>query len=129
MRDYPRFTLDSNVFLEIHPWFFLIKDHDTRSILLRGKCHDGLYPISASLPIKSSFGVYKPSLDRWHDRLGHSALQIVQRILRYCNLPFQQEPNNDSICAPCQQAKSHQLPYPKSHSVFSHPLELIFSDV
>nr|AAU90262.1 integrase core domain containing protein [Oryza sativa Japonica Group]ABF97857.1 retrotransposon protein, putative, Ty1-copia subclass, expressed [Oryza sativa Japonica Group] len=27
------------------------------------------------------------------------------------------------------QAKSHQLPYPKSFSVFSHPLELVFSDV
>jgi hypothetical protein len=123
------FTLDNNVFLEIHPWFFLIKDWDTRSILFRDKCHDGLYPVPASLPVKSSFGVYKPSLARWHDHLGHPALQIVQRILRDCNLPFQQEPNNDSICGPCQQAKSHQLSYPKSHSVSNHPLELIFSDV
>jgi hypothetical protein len=29
----------------------------------------------------------------------------------------------------CQQAKSHQLPYPKSSSFLSHPLELIYSDV
>jgi hypothetical protein len=33
------------------------------------------------------------------------------------------------VCGPCQQAKSHQLPYPKSSSVSNHPLELIFSDV
>jgi hypothetical protein len=33
------------------------------------------------------------------------------------------------VCDACQQAKSHQLPYPKSSSVSSHPLELIFSDI
>jgi hypothetical protein len=33
------------------------------------------------------------------------------------------------VCGPCQQAKSHQLPYSKSSSVSSHSLELIFSDV
>jgi hypothetical protein len=33
------------------------------------------------------------------------------------------------VCGPCQQANSHQLPYRKSSSVSSHPLELIFSDV
>jgi hypothetical protein len=31
-----RFSLDNNVFFEIHPWFFFIKDRDTRSTLLRG---------------------------------------------------------------------------------------------
>jgi hypothetical protein len=41
-----RFSLDNNVFFEIHHWFFLIKDQDTRSILLRGKCRDGLYPFA-----------------------------------------------------------------------------------
>jgi hypothetical protein len=33
------------------------------------------------------------------------------------------------MCDPCQQAKSHQLPYPQSTSVSNHPLELVFSDV
>ena len=33
------------------------------------------------------------------------------------------------MCDPCQQAKSHQLPYPTSTSVSTVPLEQIFSDV
>jgi hypothetical protein len=33
------------------------------------------------------------------------------------------------VCDACQQAKSHQLPYTRSDSKSSSPLELIFSDV
>jgi hypothetical protein len=33
------------------------------------------------------------------------------------------------VCGACQQAKSHQLPYPISTSVSTQPLELVFSDV
>jgi hypothetical protein len=59
-----RFALDNNIFFEIHPWFFLIKDWDTRRVLLRGRWHDGMYPIPASSPVKFSFGVNKSSLTR-----------------------------------------------------------------
>jgi len=45
------------------------------------------------------------------------------------NLPCLGESNKESVCDACQKAKSHQLPYPKSHSVSSQPLQLIFSDV
>jgi hypothetical protein len=37
--------------------------------------------------------------------------------------------NKDLVCGSCQQAKGHQLPYPKSTSVSTHLLELVFSDV
>lgn len=37
--------------------------------------------------------------------------------------------NNKHICDACQHGKSHQLPYPKSTSVSSSPLDLVFSDV
>jgi histone deacetylase 1/2 len=43
-----RITFDNNVFLEFHPNFFLIKDRDTRSTLLEGPCHKGLYPLPPS---------------------------------------------------------------------------------
>jgi histone deacetylase 1/2 len=33
------------------------------------------------------------------------------------------------VCDACQQAKSHQLPYPKSTSESQFPLDLVFSDV
>jgi hypothetical protein len=63
------FALDNNVFFEIHPWFFLIKDRDMRTTLLKGSCHDGLYPIPSSYPVKFVFGVNKSSIIRWHDHL------------------------------------------------------------
>lgn len=37
--------------------------------------------------------------------------------------------SDESICDACQKAKSHQLTYPRSHSVSSFPLQLVFSDV
>jgi hypothetical protein len=39
------------------------------------------------------------------------------------------ELNKESVCDACQMAKSHQLPYPKSSSVSTSPLELVFYDV
>jgi hypothetical protein len=81
-------------------------------------------------PAKFSFGVNKkPSLDQWHRRLGYHAFQVVERVVREFNLPYQQEMNKDLVCGSFQQAKGHQLPYPKSTSVSTHLLELVFSDV
>jgi hypothetical protein len=45
------------------------------------------------------------------------------------NLPCVGYPTLDLVCDDCQHAKSHQLPYLKSTSVSTTPLELIFSDV
>ena len=64
----------------------------------------------------------------WHRRLGHSSSVVVQQVLRDNKILFS-ESNKESVCDACQMAKSHQLPYPKSSSVSSSPLELVFSDV
>jgi hypothetical protein len=45
------------------------------------------------------------------------------------SLPCVSDSSPDLVCDACQQAKSHQLPYPKSSSVSTSPLELIFFDV
>ena len=60
--------------------------------------------------------------------MGHPSSIIVDRVIRDNNLSFSRE-SSLAVCDACQQAKSHQLPYPKSTSVSSYPLELIFSDV
>jgi hypothetical protein len=39
---------DNNVFFEIHPWYFLAKDQDSRAVLIRGRCHGGLYNLGVS---------------------------------------------------------------------------------
>jgi hypothetical protein len=120
-----RLAVDNNVFLEFHPWFFFIKDCATRKLLLKGRCRNGLYPLPASLA-RQAFGVNKPSFHRWHSRLGHPVIPIVQKIISLFNLTCLSESNKGSVCNACQQAKSHQLSYPKSFSISSHHLELVY---
>jgi histone deacetylase 1/2 len=124
-----KLALDNNVFFEFHPNFFLIKDRDMKTTLLEGPCRKGLYPLPPETGAKQVFGVTKLPFDRWHSRLRHASGPIVERILRTHKLPYFVDSNKKSVCHACQQAKSHQLPYPKSTSVSSYPLELVFSDV
>jgi hypothetical protein len=42
------FTLDNDMFIEFHPYFFLIKDQQTKKVLLHGPCKGGLYPLPPS---------------------------------------------------------------------------------
>jgi hypothetical protein len=76
---------------------------------------------------RCALSVTKPSVSRWHGRLGHPSYATVHKVLASNNLGFSRE-LNIGVNA-CQQAKSHQLPFPKSVSVSIAPLELVFSDV
>jgi hypothetical protein len=123
-----RFAVDNNVFLEFHPYFFFIKDRATSKLLLKGRCHKGLYPLPTSFT-KQVFGVSRPSFQKWHSHLGDPATAIVNKVISLFNLPCHSESNKELVCDACQEAKSHQLPYSKSSSVSSHPLDLIHLDV
>jgi hypothetical protein len=98
--------------------------------LHRGSCQDGLYPLEPSLSQgsanKQAFGAELPSTYKWHSRLGHPSLPIMERIISSNRLSVSIQ---HSICDSCQMANSHQLPYPKSNSISFAPLELIFFDV
>ena len=119
------------MFVEFHPWFFYVKDQDTKRVLLKGRCVGGLYPLvsSSSLRNKQVFSATKLSATRWHDRLGHPSFKIVQQILSHNKIPCSNESSVESICDSCQRAKSHQLPYIRSSSFSTVPLELVYSDV
>jgi hypothetical protein len=39
-----RFTRDNHVFVECHPFVFLVKNPHTKKLLLCGKCRGGIYP-------------------------------------------------------------------------------------
>jgi histone deacetylase 1/2 len=126
-----KITLDNNAYIEIHPLFFLIKDKATQQTMFRGQCEGGLYPlvpISTGSSSKNALVTIKPSSSTWHRCLGHPSSFIVQQVLRKNNLSYTPEVNS-YICDPCQQAKSHQLPYPVFTSVSIVPLEQVFSDV
>lgn len=124
-----KLTSDNSAFIEFHPNFFVIKDKDTKNILLKGRCHKGLYPIPATSTIKNALGAVKPSMSRWHNRLGHPSSFIVRQVVSKNKLPCLGPSTDESVCDACQKAKAHQFPYPRSTSVSSSPLELVFSDV
>jgi hypothetical protein len=50
-------------------------------------------------------------------------------VLSKNSLTFVNDVALDHVCDACQQAKSHQLPCPKSFSTSKAPLELVFFDV
>jgi histone deacetylase 1/2 len=124
-----KFTRDNNVFFEFHPWYFCVKDRDTREVLLRGDGRGSLYNLAlSSAQAKQVFSSTKVSRERWHSRLGHPAIQIVQHVLHRHELPSESA-NKVVICDACQQGKSHQLPFSLSTHVTTSPLEIIHSDV
>jgi uncharacterized membrane protein YgcG len=119
-----RLAADNHAFLEFHPNFFLVKDQETKKTLLEGRCRGGLYPLPDLN--KEALSAIRPSFSRWHSRLGHPSFPIVHKVVSENNLPCAREATVGSVCDACQQAKSHQLPYPKSSSVSKFPLDLIF---
>jgi hypothetical protein len=115
---------------------FFLKDRHTRKLLLEGKCRNGLYPLPSAAwspqlhpPNKSVLFATRPTMARWHHRLGHASSSIVHRVVSHNKLSFFEDNLDQSVCDACQQAKSHQLPFLKSLSVSKVPLELVFFDV
>jgi hypothetical protein len=124
-----QFTRDNNVYFEFHPFYFCIKDRFTGTTLIRGKTKDGLYTFPACPPPpRLAFVGERAPLDRWHCRLGHPSLRVVSQVARAHNLAIFKN-KVLAICPACRMGKSHELPFHLSPSMFSFPLELIFTDV
>jgi histone deacetylase 1/2 len=85
-----RFTKDNHVFVEFHPWYFYVKDQETKRVLPKGRCMRGLYPLisSSSFKNKQVFSATKPSASQWHSCLGHPSFRIVQQIISNYELPY-----------------------------------------
>ena len=128
-----RLTSNNNALIEFHPDLFLIKDWDTKKVIHQGRCKGGMYPLvlqpSGVGSRKQVFGAIKPSVSRWHSRLGHPSFPIVDHVVKNNKLPCISDQNLNSVCDSCMRAKSHQLPYPTSTSASNAPLEFVFSDV
>jgi hypothetical protein len=98
-----------------------MKDRESRKTLMHGKARGDLYPLPCSTTTTSSKQVLsssKNSTTQWPAHLGHHSSSIVRFVLSMNNLPCSSDLSHESVCDACQQAKSHQLPYPKSSSVF-----------
>jgi hypothetical protein len=65
----------------------------------------------------------------WHSWLGHPSFKLVEQVISNNNLMYSKESAIGTDCNAYQQAKSHQLLYPKSTSVSGFPLQLVLTDV
>jgi len=151
-----KFTLETNTYIEFHPWFFLVKEQGSGRILLQGLNDNGLYKLPSSMSPSSSPPSCRPSSSRssqfsdisvispfrapcaligertslgsWHSRLGHPALSICSQVVSKFHLPVL--PNNAHVsCPACHMSKSKQLSFKLSSTRVNHPLELIYTDV
>jgi hypothetical protein len=126
-----QFTKDNRVFIEFHPFDFRVKDLRTGSLLLQSPSRDGLYPWPSSSTMSSPPSAFlgeRVSMDSWHLRLGHPALNIVRRVLSRHSLPLLSN-KPSQVCPACQQGKMHRLHFGASSSMSTSPLHLLFLDV
>jgi hypothetical protein len=126
-----QFTKDNNVSIDFHPSCFFVKDLTMGKVLLKGPLKHGLYSMPHPLPPPTapvSFFGARASLPQWHYCLGHPTFRLVQQVVAHHKLPLSSN-KAPVLCSACQQAKSHGLPFARSTSRASRPLEIIHSDV
>jgi hypothetical protein len=99
-----RIASDNNVFFELHPNFFLIKDRELRKTLLQGKSKGGFYPLPhCSIdPTKQVIIARKVTTSRLHSRLGHPSSSIVRFVLSKYSLPSISDSPHELVCDACQ---------------------------
>ena len=116
---------------------FWVQDKFTGTILLKGLCKAGYYPIpfhinqkssSASSQSQKCFLAQPISTSLWHQRLGHPSNAITSAMLHQNKVSASFD-TCKSVCTPCLEGKFTKLPFvfPTTKSV--HPLEVIHSDV
>jgi histone deacetylase 1/2 len=149
-----QFAKDNAVFFEFHPNHCVVKSEATKEILLQGNVGaDGLYCFSniSLTPAKSTrlSSVSNPSvcsivsnsstsnsslsfnsLYLWHLRLGHPNGRTLKLALKLCNISVSSNENDVSnFCTACCMGKAHRLHSTQSQTIYSQPLELVFSDL
>ncbi|KAG8492112.1 hypothetical protein CXB51_015664 [Gossypium anomalum] len=92
-----KFATDNNVFFKFHPSYCVIKDIQTREILMRGQVRDGLYHFSVGsdslLSSVPNAALHVCSLvddvfSLWHKRLSYPVDNIVKNVLTNCQISF-----------------------------------------
>lgn len=142
-----QFSKDNNVDFIFSANKCLVKSQVSDAILLEGHVGlDGLYVFptldvsapSSSLsclpstnncvPSANSVGVHTSLPYVWHLRLGHPNVHTLELVLQNCNVPF---PNkyNELFYAACCMGKTHRLPSSTSHTSYTKPLQLVYTDL
>ena len=103
-------TKQNNVFIEFHPFYFLVKDKISGAILLKGACNNGIYTFPESIVASKKFANVheRTSIDGWHKRLGHLSIKIVHHLVKKFSLPISSTRTLSSLCHSCSINKAHQ---------------------
>ncbi|CAL8075067.1 unnamed protein product [Prunus armeniaca] len=118
----------------------LKQDKITTSVLLKGLCRAGLYPIPFSLlqsNLQQASSFHKNhfcylgqqvNTSLWHKRLGHPSNTITSALLRQSHISFSLD-NSKLVCTTCLEGKLAKLPFPYPVVKSIKPLEVIHSNV
>jgi Reverse transcriptase (RNA-dependent DNA polymerase)/gag-polypeptide of LTR copia-type/GAG-pre-integrase domain len=122
-----KLLLDNSLLIEFSSHTCLIKDRQTKQLLLQAPLINGLYLISLPFSSPQAYLGSCISADRWHARLGHPSSSTTLHLVKTFNLPCSKK--KMSLCDDCCIAKSHRLPFNDSTSFSTSPLELVHSDL
>jgi len=74
----------------------------------------------------TTFNHASSTFQLWHSRLGHASSRIVHYVMKLYNVTGHKR---DFFCQTCVIAKSHQLYFTGSLTVYTTPLQLIFIEI
>jgi len=125
-------TKHNNVFVELHPLYFLVKDKHTGVILLRGTCSNGVYTFPKSMEPSSpkviAYVHERTFTDGWHKHLGHPSPKIFAHLVKFFSLPISSY-KLSSLCNSCSINKAHQPPFRLNSLTSQAPLDLVYTDM
>jgi len=97
--------------MEFDAFGFSVKDLPTRSVILRCNSDGELYPLAPSPP-QALVATSTPTVELWHQRLGHPGRHTLQQTLP--RLEFIS--TKPATCEACQLGKHVRLPFSDSSS-------------
>ncbi|KAK9049437.1 hypothetical protein SSX86_031595 [Deinandra increscens subsp. villosa] len=123
-------TKSNNVDVLFSYPMFHIQDRMTKEIVAQGRCEDGLYVLqNPNKALVASVSCPKASFEEWHARLGHVSLDCIKLLEKLGVISLSSILPKPGICAPCQMAKAHKLPFNKDEKRALHPLDLVHCDL
>jgi hypothetical protein len=127
-----KFCTNNQCYFILASTHYFVKDLLTHATLLKGRSEKGLYPLQLGrnshkgTKFFTAFVGIKTSSLIWHFRLGHSALDVVNHVVKDNVLPVSSfNFNKTSSCAACQLRKGRKQPFYASNRVSHQLLKLI----
>lgn len=124
-----KLTVEHQVDVLFSQHYFDIQDRNTKQVLARGTCTDGLYVLKNGPQAFVADVSNKASYELWHAHLGHISFDVISTLNKCGVLSVTTLLPKSDICTSCQLAKDHRLPLKLNDKRASFPLDLIHCDL